>query len=230
MNRSFIAGSMMFLSMIACGGTPEGALAVDGAEELLSSAASYSGTLSSSFTSSNENWRLNYFNQDSSTPATWDGKGAIAVTDYTDGLTYQFTAPWTGNLSNYANATLTFSIKDVPVPGGTGSGAKVGNSQAIQLISKDWSTVLNWPITASAAPGQSYTTYTLKFAADGKWWKTGTNALATSADFRKVLSNLGYLRIVAEYIDGNDTCSLDSVSITPTTTTASIGGSSNEGI
>lgn len=172
-------------------------------------------TLISTFDTGNDGWNTNLFGEAAMFPADWDvSEEAIRIDDYTDGDIWQFTAPWSGNLQAYFGAILCFDLKDQFHPNESGSGTRSGNVQAIQLISRDWAIILDYPIVR-APKDADYTSYSVHLSPGIGWRRQGSTLPPTRHDFELVLSNLGYVRIAGEYVDGDDTCYLDNVSLQP---------------
>jgi hypothetical protein len=190
------------------------------AAEFGSRSASEAGPkeLISTFDAGNDGWNVNLFNEAAMIPADWDPIAeAIRIDDFADGDIWQFTAPWSGAFQEYCGAILSFDLKDVLHQNASGSGARNGNVQAIQLISRDWSIILDHPIVTAPAQSQ-YTRYSVQLSPGIGWRKEGSTLPPSPQDFRKALENLGYLRIIGQYVDGDGTCYLDNVSLTPQTT------------
>lgn len=177
---------------------------------LMSASASATSVLAeSTFASSAEDWTAAYFNTVVPLPVLYKS-GAIHVQDLTDGDTFYWNAPaaFLGDKEAAFGGSLRWQAKD------TGTGTfDLDGTQAVQLVGMivDEPVVIYCP--CATMPGRSsYVTLAVTLSAEGGCWLSN-GAIPDPLTFEAVLSNLVVLQVKAEYLNGVDTASMDSITL-----------------
>lgn len=133
--------------------------------------------------------------------------GYIYAADNVTGGTWYFQAPakYLGDLSDFYNGTLTFSLFQKH-PGGAEP------FEDSDIIFKNGSKSIAHQIPNH--PDSTWTSYKMKLNAQSGWLKGGFNGdAATEADIKAVLSHVTGFFIRGEYQTGADTGGLDNVKL-----------------
>ena len=181
-----------------------------------------SAAMVSSFNTSAEGWTV----AGNSTNFAWESTGGnpggfIAASDAGAGQWY-FVAPssWNGDWTSYISGALQFDVK-ILYP--TTSPYDYNISPANVVIYSGSGNYASW--STNFKPTGSWTSFGVQLT-PGNFSVTGT------ASFDQILANVTEVRILGEYLSGNDTEGLDNVSLTPVPlpSTALLFGSSLIGL